>query len=108
MSFATDILPILTVECGGCHSPGGIADVAGIELQLTANEAFNRAVGQPSVQDPSLTIIVPGDSASSLLFLKISSNTPPVGIRMPQSAPPLSANEITLIQTWIDQGALNN
>ncbi len=108
VSFSGRIQPIFTTACAGCHSEGGLADLSGIVLRLTADVSFSLSVGQQSVQRPDLTLVVPGDPASSLLFLKISSDTPPVGERMPRSAPPLSPLEIDLIRDWIDQGALNN
>ncbi len=108
VSFARQIQPIFTTNCAVCHRPGGIAHLRGIELQLLEGESHDRLVNQPSVQQPNLTIVVPGDSASSLLFLKISSNSPPVGDRMPLLGPPLPRAARDLIRDWIDQGALNN
>ena len=108
VSFATQIQPILVTNCSGCHSPGGSAVLAGIPMHLTEGEAYDAIVNQPSVQDATWTRVVPGDSANSLVYLKVSSNNPPVGVRMPRFTPPLSSTEIGLIRDWIDQGALNN
>ena len=108
VSFSTDIQPILTTTCGGCHSANGIADLSGIALRLTQAESYDGMVNQLSVQDTSLTLVIPGNSTASLVYQKVSSDAPPVGDRMPQFAPALSAAEILLIQNWIDQGALNN
>lgn len=108
VSFANHIQPILTVKCTDCHIPGGLADLAGIELKLTEDVSYALLVDQPSVQDPSLTLVVPGDAESSLLYLKISSDNPPVGLRMPEFAPALSQGDQTLIRDWIDQGAMEN
>ncbi len=107
--FSTQIQPILTSNgCSGCHSVGGIADLDGIALRLTAQESFAGLVNQNSVQDTSLIIVVPGDSASSLLVEKIESSNPAVGARMPLFGPALTQAEIDLIKNWIDQGAMNN
>ena len=108
MSFSGRIQPIFTTACPGRHSEGGLADLSGIALRLTADVSYSLLISQRSVQRPDLTLVAPGDPASSLLFLKISSGTPPVGARMPRSAPPLSQPKIDLIRDWIDQGALNN
>ena len=108
ISFSVQIQPILTTNCAGCHSPGGAADLEGIVLQLTADVSYDLLVGRPSVQRPDLTHVIPGDSSSSLLFLKVSTDSPPVGLRMPRFAPPLSQSEMDLIRDWIDEGALNN
>ncbi len=108
VSFSSQVQPILTRSCAGCHSPGGAADLAGIELQLTADVAHDLLVDRPSVQLPDLLLVAPGDSASSLLLLKVSSDFPPIGTRMPRFAPVLSDREVELIRGWIDQGAANN
>ena len=109
VSFATQIQPILVNNCSGCHSPGGSAVMDhGIAMNLTAGRAYDSIVNQTSVQNPTWTIVAPGDSASSLLYLKVSSDDPPVGVRMPRFTHPLSGSEIGLIRDWIDQGALNN
>ncbi len=108
VSFAANIQPIFTTTCAGCHSPGGIADMAGIPTFLREGESYDMIVNVTSVQDDGLVLVVPGDSATSLLFQKVSSDSPPVGNRMPLFAPVLSDNEIKLIQDWIDQGAENN
>ncbi len=108
ISFSERIQPIFTANCTVCHRPGGIAHLQGIELALLEGESHAGLVNQRSVQDPDLTIVVPGDSGSSLLFLKVSSNSPPVGERMPFGGPRLAQSDIDLIRDWIDQGAPNN
>jgi len=108
VSFSSQILPIFASNCASCHQSGGFANQQGITMFLTAADAYNTTVNKLSEQDPSLTRIIPGNSAQSLLYLKISSTTPPVGSRMPLFALPLSNSDITLIKDWIDQGALNN
>ena len=108
VSFKDQIQPILNTYCFRCHRSGGEADLAGIALQVAEEVVFDLLLNQPSVQNPNLTLVVPGDAESSLLFLKVSSDAPPVGTRMPLSADPLTAGSIELIRDWIDQGALDN
>ena len=108
ISFARDVQPILTTFCATCHVEGGLADFRGIALRLTEAEALDGLIGGMSVQDPSLAFVVPGASASSLLFLKISMPDPPVGNRMPFELAPLEDDEIAIIREWIDQGAAAN
>ena len=105
VSFANQIQPIFDANCTVCHVSGGIADTI---MHLNAEEAFDALVGQPSVQDASLTRVVAGDASASLLFLKVSSSSPPVGVRMPLGGAPLSNADIALIGDWIDEGAANN
>lgn len=108
VSFENQIQPILSAECEVCHISGGIADLRGIALQLTEGVSFDLMVNQQSVQNPNLTLVIPGDASHSLLFQKISSTSSPVGVRMPWFLPPLDQGEIDLIEAWINQGALNN
>ena len=105
VSFANQIQPIFNANCIVCHTRGGFADAI---MHLNADESFAALVGQPSVQDASLPRVVPADSSASLLFLKVSSDSPPVGSRMPLGGAPLSQADIALIRDWIDQGAPNN
>jgi len=105
VSFNNDIIPIFQINCQGCHDPGGSS---GIVMNLTNNPDPAFWINQPSVQVSAFTLIVPGDATLSLIYLKVSSNTPPVGTRMPLAAPPMSDTEIQLLRDWIDQGALNN
>ena len=105
ISFERDVQPIFTAFCATCHVEDGLADLRGIALRLTEAEALDGLIGGMSVQDPSLAFVVPGDSASSLLYLKVSMVDPPVGDRMPFAILPLEDDEIAIIKDWIDQGA---
>jgi hypothetical protein len=51
--------------------------------------------------------VVPGNPGASLLVEKISPN-PRFGARMPDGFPPLTDDEIQLIVTWIQEGAIRD
>jgi len=104
VSFSADIQPIFNANCTTCHVSGGIASD---RVHLTTTEAYDGLVNQASTQS-DLTLVVPGDSSASLLFLKVSSDSPPVGGTMPLFGTPLSSANLGLIRDWIDQGALDN
>jgi hypothetical protein len=112
VSFANHIQPIFDASCTRCHAAGGFAEQQGIPLKLTAGDSHAMLVNQHSVQNAALVFVVPGDSAASLLNLKITQNNPPVGQRMPLDrffggrSPTNAENE--LVRRWIDEGALNN
>ncbi len=110
VSFANDIQPIFNALCTSCHSLGFPTNtIVGIQMVLTAGDAFGSLVNQKSVLDASLTLVIPGDSANSLLFQKVASDTPPVGATMPLvGGRRLNSTELALVQDWIDQGAMNN
>jgi hypothetical protein len=85
-----------------------MADLAGIQVQLGEGLSYDLLVNQPSVMNPEMMLVDPGDSAASMLFAKISSDNPPVGDRMPTFSPPLTREELATIRDWIDQGAMDN
>lgn len=92
--FQDDVLPILVSNCAfsGCHDRG--THVFGITLTDYSNVVNSGG-------------IVPGDAAASRVFTRISSTVD--SVRMPKIPNnPLSADQISMIETWINQGALNN
>ncbi len=108
VSFAQHIQPIFNASCTSCHVRGGLTDLDNVRLYLTDGDAWASLVNQPSTQNSSLTRVIPNDSANSLLYQKVSSNSPPVGSRMPFFGAALSQKQIDVIKAWIDQGALDN
>jgi hypothetical protein len=52
--------------------------------------------------------IDPGNPDNSYVYLKIASDSPPAGDRMPQMVSPWSADRIALLQAWILDGALKD
>ncbi|NUO84455.1 hypothetical protein HUU05_30640 [candidate division KSB1 bacterium] len=98
---------IFTPKCvnAGCH-PGG-----GAPMSLASGQSYNTLVGAGGTGVTSsgyapLLRVSPGNAANSVLYLKVAGNT--LGNIMPLGRPPLSAAEVTAIQTWINNGAQNN
>ena len=94
ISFNKSVLPILVTECAksGCHVPGGQTP------DLTAANAYNNLTG--------LGYATPDDSLNapqSILMKQINNASKP----MPPNGK-LTAYDISLITTWIKQGAQNN
>ena len=50
----------------------------------------------------------PGNPNNSYVYLKMASDSPPAGDRMPQIIAPWSAERIALLQAWILDGALKD
>ncbi|MGI8784038.1 MAG: PSD1 and planctomycete cytochrome C domain-containing protein [Acidobacteriota bacterium] len=92
VAFTRDIQPILSQSCLGCH---GATQQMG-SLRLDSPEA----VLAGGVSGP---VVVPGKGAGSLLVRRLSGTTD--GPQMPMEGPKLTANQIALIQRWIDGGA---
>ena len=88
VSFERDIRPILAQHCWQCHSEKKQSS----GLRLDAKSFAVRGA-----------IIVPGKSADSLLYQRI---TAPNGEQMPPVGERLNAKEIGLIKSWIDAGAV--
>ena len=71
VSFSQDVQPIITTACGGCHSPGGLADLFGIEMFLREGETYDAIVNVPRGLRSDLPRVVPGDSAPSFFSLTL-------------------------------------
>jgi len=94
ISFGLDIQGIFTTSCARapfCHVPGGRTP-----MSLQSGVSYANIIN----------ILVPGDSASSYLFQRVSVNDPPAFPQMPLNRPPLSLATQDLIKNWIDRGAL--
>jgi len=91
---------VFTPLCTGCHAGGA----APLGLRLDEGAAFAMLVGVPSVGDPSLARVQPGDPDASYLVRKLE-GTASVGARMPLDAPPLPPDVIAVIRQWIVDGA---
>lgn len=106
ISFANEIQPIFNRSCAiaGCHASARPPH----NLDLSSGVARGNLVNVPSAQNPAFIRVVPGNADQSLLYLKISQSTPPVGSQMPLGQPPLSLEEQQKIRDWINQGALDN
>lgn len=92
VDFATEVHPILAARCAPCHS--GAKPAAGLSLASRALALAGGASGPA---------IAPGDSAGSLLLLKVTGQR---GAIMPASGEPLTAAQIATLRAWIDAGAI--
>jgi hypothetical protein len=98
---------------GVCHTtPGPDTPAAG--LDLTPEDAYVDLVGVPprSPVGPPILRVTPGDENASLLYLKVAAAEPtglqlPAGggAPMPLGLPPLAADQLALLRTWIRAGA---
>lgn len=109
VSFADDVVPIFRARCVSCHASGSLTNsLTGLDMRLTEDLAYDTTVGVPSDQDSSWTLVEPGDPDASLLWLKVSSNNPPVGSIMPLFGARVSGEDLATLRDWIMQGALDN
>jgi cytochrome c553 len=96
VDFNRDIRPILSDTCFTCHGPEEKSRQGNLRLD-TKESIFAERNGY--------RIIVPGSSAASRLYQKISSKND--AFRMPPawSGRSLTPKQIELFRQWIDQGA---
>lgn len=108
VSFSTTIQPIFNSHCIGCHSIGGTAG----DILVLNTGTYNNLVNRPSDAagpNPTGILVIPGNSASSILFQRVSKQGLPIDLlQMPLGGPFLSADDQTRIKNWIDEGAKNN
>lgn len=107
VSFITSIQPIFNAHCIRCHALNESAS-----LLVLNSGAYNNLVNRPSNAagpNPTGTLVIPGNSAGSVLFQRVSKLGLSTDLlQMPLGGPFLSASDQNLIKTWIDEGAINN
>ena len=99
VSYSKDVAPILQKHCAECHLPGR----PGTEATGFRVDSYE-VLMQGSQDGP---VIRPGNSRTSSLYILISAGDHLI-VSMPRGRPPLSNEEIGIIRTWIDSGALDN
>jgi hypothetical protein len=95
-----------------CHTTPGLDTPAG-GLDLTREHAYRDLVDVRAdlSLDPPLSRVLPGDPEHSLLYLKLAAKTSPEklptggGAPMPLGLPALRADQLLLVQLWIQAGA---
>jgi|SRR5579884_1771346 len=136
VSFVNDVLPLFNASCafGGCHGPnaGSLEFLADRTSTPAAykDRTYKAIVNQPSLEDPTMVFVKPGDPAHSFLMHKMDDDlcsiqsqcvpnnalapqyppgTGPCGGFMPASTgAPLGDDKRTIVRSWIAQGATEN
>ena len=93
IDFSRDVRPILNKYCTSCH--GGVKQAGDVSF-VHANQ----------VLPPEGWVVEPGDAEASLLIERIKTEDPDERMPPPDEHPdPLSAEEIAVLERWINQGA---
>ena len=107
-SLANDLQPVFTARCAtvSCHNFA----THQVGLILEEGYTYDRTVNVSARRRQGWKRIVPFKPDSSFLVQVLSSDTTkhPEISRMPLGRPPLTANQIQNIITWINQGAQRN
>lgn len=99
MSFADDVLPILSGHCFSCHQPGGQGnEKSGLDLSTYDGVMKGTKFGR---------MVIPGDPESSNLMWLLDWRGAPE-THMPLGKRKLSTCDRDLIRQWIREGAKNN
>lgn len=102
LSYARDVEPIMVAACGDCHGPSRPKK----GLVLTQNGREN-LLNVPSQLEPNRLLVTAGDPAASYLWTKLE-HRQQEGKGMPRtifSAKKLPAEQLELIERWIEEGA---
>ncbi len=92
---------VFTPICTRCH----IGASAPEGLQLDAAHSYSLLVGVPSVEQPSVLRVDPGDPTNSYLIQKLEGLSTISGAQMPLGGPYLPQSTIDVIAQWITDGA---
>src|SRR5262249_30275751 len=90
VDFVRDVQPVLKAHCYSCHGPKQQKN--GLRLDRRRD----------AVRGGTIPVIAPGNSAASWLYLVLRGER---GLQMPPDGT-MSAEEIQVIKSWIDQGAV--
>ena len=96
VDFNREIRPILSDNCFACHGPDEKKRQVGLRLDEKDGAFADRG---------GYRVIVPGDAASSKLYLKITGQDKGPRMPPPGAGRTLTEKQIDLMRRWIDQGA---
>ncbi len=96
LEFSRDIRPILSDKCFHCHGPDANRREAGLRFDTESGAKADLG---------GYFAIVPGDPVASEMIARVTSTDDDVRMPPPESGKSLSPAEITLLHSWVEQGA---
>lgn len=96
VDFQQDVRPILADSCFACHGPDGNARQADLRLDTREGAFADRGGYQ---------VIVPGDSAASKLFERMSHPQEIARMPPPSAERHPTPDQVDTVRLWIEQGA---
>ncbi|HEV8072359.1 MAG TPA: PSD1 and planctomycete cytochrome C domain-containing protein [Planctomycetaceae bacterium] len=97
INYSRDIRPILSNTCYKCHGPD--------EKQRKAGLRLDKKEGAYARLESGEVAIVPGSSAKSAVWQRLTAKDPDVRMPPPDSGKTIAPEQIELIKRWIDEGA---
>ena len=96
VDFRRDVLPVLSSRCFHCHGPDEGSREAKLRLDMRDDAIKDR---------DGIQAIVPGNSAKSEVFVRITSEDEDEAMPPKKHDKPLTKTEIDVLKRWIDAGA---
>jgi hypothetical protein len=97
---------IFTPLCASCHTQGGVGPMSLSDVATSYASLVGADPTNSTAKGAGMKRVVAGNPSRSFLLSKLSGDMQfGEGDRMPQNANPLSAQQITLIRQWIQEGA---
>lgn len=93
IDYSTQVKPIINKHCISCH--GGVKKNGGFSMLFQEEAMADTKSGHPA--------IIPGDPENSPLIQRLKETDPEM--RMPYQKPPLTKQEVRIMEDWIRQGA---
>jgi len=105
-----DAIQATVFEAKGCTASTCHGNEMFGDLDLRADASYDALIRQPSMIDPSIERVFPGDQDRSLLYHKLAAATEgtdlgSLGQAMPVGADPLTADQLEAMRLWIRAGA---
>lgn len=95
ISFNRDIRPLFVKNCYGCHG----------DAKLLEGNVMLKSFADASGQTGYEPVIIPGDSANSPLYKRVTAKHREMRMPPLESGKQLTADEIDKLRRWIDSGA---
>ncbi|MFG0259109.1 MAG: c-type cytochrome domain-containing protein [Phycisphaerales bacterium JB041] len=97
VDFATQIMPILEASCIECHGPNKKKGNLRLDTRMYAMDA----------RDADEQVFIPGDAENSEVFWRVTLPHDDPDLMPPEGdGDPLTAEQIALLETWINEGAV--
>jgi hypothetical protein len=95
---------LFATTCGlsTCHSPAGLAQGGGGDLDLVSSGLVDRLLNMPTDEMPTLTYIDSAQPTESVIYTKLQAGTVPFGSEMPFGGPYLSTDQVACVLAWIE------
>ena len=93
--FEREVQPLLTQKCGKCHGP----NLQESNFRIDSPQSLLKG------GDWDQPAIVPGNLPKSFLYQVVAGAVPDLTMPPEKSGPPLSADELAIIKSWIESGA---